>query len=129
MRGCCLGSTGTPMALDSLRQYARPLWRPAASLLVLAACICPDPGARRSVGPIDSAPPAAAAPIVAVATAPAPTPPTNWSPLAERLAEAPRPTKPFELSYSIRAPKKNATRYWRGLERDVRSLVGAVRVA
>lgn len=103
---------------DSLRRQARLLWRPTASVLLLAACMCPD-FMQRPKATIDATPPAPSAPVAPVAAAPAPT---NWAPVA---ALPPMPTRPFEISYTISAPKKGAPKFWRTLEKEVRALVGA----
>ena len=107
---------------ESLRRQVRLLWRPTASVVLLAACMCPD-FMQRPKTAIDATPPAPSAPVAPVMAAPAPT---NWAPAA---ALPPMPTRPFEISYTMSAPKKGAPAFWRTLEKEVRALVGASRVA
>ena len=106
---------------DLLRRQARLWWRPTASVMLLAACMCPD-FMQRPKTAIDATPPANSAPVAPVAAAPAAT---NWAPAA---ALPPMPTRPFEISYTINAPKQGGRVFWRSLEKEVRALVGASRV-
>lgn len=81
--------------------------------------MCPD-FMQRPKTTIDATPPATSAPVAPVVAAPAP---------GNRAVDLPpMPTRPFEISYTIAAPKKGAPVFWRTLEKEVRALVGASRV-
>ena len=105
------------------------------SMLLLAGCICPpcvnQTGATAAaVAPAPAPAPVPEAPPISTAV-PAPHPVAVGAPPApaQSSAAARRSTRAFELSYTLRPPQRNADRYWRVLERDVRALVRAPRAA